>query len=183
MTQLDYSKFGDEDEGIGENLMTVLTGLADQQEAAEAEVARLTELLAEASKNVLQFSETDIPNALEGLEGKFKLPDGRTVTIKEDIRVSLSKDNKPKGIIWLNNNGHSAIVKRKFEIDFGKGDDKWADKFERDLAKRKKPLNVKRGMSVHAGTLKAFVKQALEDGVDIPQKLFGVYRQRVAKIK
>lgn len=181
-SEIDYSEYKD-DEAIGDNLMAVLIGLADQQEAAESEVERLTELLKEAKKNVLLYSETNIPKALDGLEGKFKLTDGREINVKEDIRSHLSKENKPKGIIWLNNNGHSAIVKREFKIEFGKGDDKWADKFERDLAKRKKPLNVKRGMSVHAGTLKSFIRQALEDGEDIPQKLFGVYRQRVAKIK
>lgn len=181
-SEIDYSEYKD-DEVIGDNLMAVLTGLADQQEAAEAEVLRLEELLKEAKKNVLLYSETSIPQALDGLEGKFKLTDGRSITIKEDVRSGLTKENKPKGLLWLNNNGHSAIVKREFKIEFGKGDDKWADKFERDLAKRKKPLNVKRSMSVHASTLKAFVRQALEDGEDIPQKLFGVYRQRVAKIK
>ena len=39
-----------------------------------------------------------------------------------------------------------------------------------------------RKQAVHPSTLKSFVKQSLENGEDIPEDVFGVYRQTVAKL-
>ncbi len=83
----------------------------------------------------------------------------------------------------VEDNKNGKLIKRTFAIEFGKGDEKWADKFERDCAQRVKPLNIKRKKGVHSGTLQAFIKKALEEGVDIPLDVFGAYRQRFAKIK
>lgn len=178
----DYSEYQDENP-IGDNLMKTVTDLADKMTAAESEMEKYQALLDEAKENHRRITEKEIPEALDGLEGDIKLPDGRVIQIAEKIRTHLSADSKPAALDWLDNNGHSALVKRRFIIEFGKGEDKWADKFANDLAKRKKPLNVKRERNVHPQTLTAFVKQSLEDGEDLPLKLFGVFRQRFAKMK
>lgn len=176
----DYS--GTRDDEPGDNLKKSLMVAADRQEAIESEIEDLQNKLDEAKGRLKDVSEREIPQLLEGMEGRVILPDGRIIIINEKIRASLPKEKAPDAINWLDEHGHSAIVKRRFTIEFGKNDDKWADKFERDLRQRKKPLNVKRDKTVHAQTLTAFVKESLSKGEDIPLDLFGVYRQRVAKI-
>ena len=180
----DYSSYKDEAAPApGGNLMTALVSLADQQEAAQAEVERLTALLDEARKNLQRITEHEIPNLMEGLEGKISLPDGRAITIMEKIRSSATGDKKIAAIRWLDDHGHGAIVKRQFVIEFGRDQEDWAKEFEQTLAKSKIPLNVKKDRSIHHATLEAFIRQALEDGEDIPLDTFGVFRQRFAKVK
>ena len=177
----DYSDFKDEE--LGDNLKTVLIGLADDMEAAEAEVIRLQKLLDEAKGNARRISEEDIPRALEGLEGDFNLPDGRVVQVTQKVRANISKDNQAAAHKWMDDNGHSALIKREFTIKFSKDEDKWADKFERDLSNRKRPLDVNRKKTVHHMTLESFVRQQLAEGSDIPKELFGVHRQLYSRIK
>lgn len=180
----DYSKFKDDTApAVGGNLMAALISLADQQEAAQEEVDRLTALLDEARKNLQRITEHEIPTLMDGLEGKFNLPDGRSITVTEKIRSSATGDKKIAAIHWLDNNGHGAIVKRQFIIEFGRDQEEWAKEFEQMLSKSKTPLNVKKERSIHHATLEAFIRQALEDGEDIPLDTFGVFRQRFAKVK
>jgi len=188
MPEHDYSEFKEEDKGPGDNLLKALTNAADNQEGVEKEIEDLTEKLRLAKERLKNISEFDIPNLMEGLKGSIELPDGRTVTIKEDIRCSLpsvktSPEKHFAAIKILDDSDHAAILKRQFTIEFAKDEDKWADKFESDMAKRKKPLNVKRTKTVHPQTLKAFIKECMAKGVDFPMETFSVYRQRVAKIK
>lgn len=179
----DYSKFKEAAPVVGGNLMGALIDLANQQDAASAEIERLTALLDEAKQNHRRIAEHEIPQLLEGIDGKFKLPDGRVINIDEKIRSSATGDKKPAAINWLDANGKGAIVKRQFIIEFGRDQEEWAKEFEAMLAKSKTPLNVKKERSIHHATLEAFIRQSLKEGEDIPLDIFGVFRQRSAKIK
>jgi hypothetical protein len=179
----DYSAFKQEPDQVGGNLMSALISLADQQEAAQAEVERLEMLLDEAKKNFQRISEHEIPKLMDGIDGKLNLPDGRVVTISEKIRASITSEKKPVAFKWLDDNDHGGLIKRRFIIEFGRDQEEWAKKFEADLAKSKTPLNVKQEQNVHWQTLDAFVRQQLENGEELPLELFGVFRQRFAEIK
>jgi hypothetical protein len=43
-------------------------------------------------------------------------------------------------------------------------------------------VSYDRKQAVHSSTLKSFVKGQLEDGVEIPEDVFGVFRKTVAKL-
>lgn len=179
----DYSNYEQEAQAVGDNLMGALVGLADKQEAAEAEVERLEELLKEAKSNLQRITEHEIPKLMDGLEGTINLPDGRKITIAEKIRASISGDKKPMAMRWLDDHGHGGIIKRRFIVEFGKGQEEWAKQFEEQLASSSTPLNVKKERNVHWQTLDAFVREQLENGEELPLDIFGVYRQRFAKVK
>ena len=74
------------------------------------------------------------------------------------------------------------LIKRLFSIEFGREEEKWADKFERDCKQRKKQLHLKRKKFVHPQTLQAFIRGQLEEGVAVPLDIFGVFRQRFVKV-
>jgi hypothetical protein len=180
----DYSAFKEQSTiAPGGNLMGALVALADEQEAAQAEVERLELLLDEAKKNLQRITEHEIPKLMDGIEGKLNLPDGRTITISEKIRASITSDKKPLAFGWLNENGHGALIKRRFIIEFGRDQEEWAKEFEKQLGQSKTPLNVKKEENVHWQTLDAFVREQLGEGSDLPLDLFGVFRQRFSKIK
>ncbi len=176
----DYSDFKD---GPGDNVLARISGLALDQKEAEAEVARCEEALKKAQERLRDISEHQLPALMDEAEVKECVTkDGIKVKIVEKIRGSIPKDNADRAFGWLEEHGHGKLVKREFKIEFGKGDEAWAKKFQQDLDKRKKKLKyeVKRG--VHPSTLASFVTEQLQEGVDIPLDTFGVYRQRSSKI-
>lgn len=176
----DYSDFKD---GPGDNVLARISGLALDQKEAEAEVARCEEALKKAQEKLRDIAEHQLPALMDEAEVKECVTkDGIKVKIVEKIRGSIPATTAEKAFAWLEDKGFGKLIKREFKIEFGKGDEAWAKKFEADLRKRKKPLkfDIKRG--VHPSTLASFVTEQLQEGVDIPLDTFGVYRQRSSKI-
>lgn len=175
------------EEVVPGNLDTVLIQLADELQDAERLVAQREAMLEEAKDAVKEIAEMRIPNATDGLEGKFSLSDGRTLEVKEDIRSSIAGDKRIPAIQWLDEHDYGHIVKRVISVEFGKDSDEEVLQFKAALeAYRKKtnrPLVVKEQYSVHHATLNAWVKEQLGDGVELPRDTFGIFRQRVAKVK
>ena len=181
----DYSEFTKGEVPVGGNLMARIEGLAQEQLDADTRVANLEEQLAEAKVAWRNIAEKRLPELLEesGLTlSTITTPAGHVVKVAEAIRGSIPKANEVEAFQWLEDNDNGNLIKRNFSIDFGKGDEKWAEKFQRDCAQRKRPLNLKRTKKVHPQSLQAFVRQQLEDGIDFPLKTFGVFRQKLAKV-
>ena len=179
MTEDAYAEFRDDTN----NLTTVLRQLADECILAEAEVSLLEDNLQKAKNLLKDIVEKRIPDATDGLDGKFDLGDGRTIEIKENIRASIAGDKKLPAIKWLNEHDFGHIVKRQVIFEFGKGEEKKVADFKKAIAKLKLPLVMKDKTDVHNATLVAFIKEQLGEGVDIPTDTFGIFRQRTAKVK
>jgi hypothetical protein len=170
--------------GPGDNVLAQLSGLALDQKRLEAEVAKAEEALAEAQAKLKQVAERDIPQLMDAAEmTSYTTKDGITIKIKETIRGSIPEATKEQAFEWLREHDHDNLIKREFNIQFNKAEEAWAKKFEADLRKRKKPLAVTVKRSIHASTLGAFVKVQLEEGVDFPMDIFGVFRQRSSKVE
>lgn len=179
----DYSEEPNERAVIGDNLMAQLVGLADKQESLEAEIETLGETLESKKEELRKLANVEIPGLLSGLTGSLRLPDGRTIELAEYIRASIAGDKAGPATEWMEEKGHGNLIKREFIISFNKEDEAWAKKFERDLARRKKPLAVKIKRTVHHKTLEAWVKEQLAKGVALPKDVFGIYHQKVSKVK
>ncbi len=179
----DYTDFKDDKREVGANMLARLSGLAVEQVHAQARVLQLEQELKQAKETFRHISENQMPKLMEEAEMEdFTNKDGVSITIDSVIRGSIPAATANQAFDWLEDHGNGGLIKREFKIDFGKDDDKWADKFERDLAQRKKPLNVKRKKAVHPQSLQAFVRGQLSEGVPIPMDVFGVYRQTFAKV-
>ena len=180
----DYSDYRDDRVEPGANILARLSGLVDDQLHAEARVARLEQELQQAKETLRHISENQLPALMEEAQmDAFTTQSGAVVKIDQRIRGSIPKATEAQAFAWLEEHGHERLIKRQFVVEFGKEEDKWADKFERDLAQRKRPLAVKRKKTVAPQTLQSFVRGQLEEGVVIPMDTFGVFRQRFAKVK
>mgnify|MGYP005839196511 CR=1 FL=1 len=180
--QDEYADFRRPDKN--DNLNGVLKSLADELQSAEHEIQRLTEQLEVANSYRKDIAEKRIPEATDGLEGKFNLGDGRELQVKEEIRSSIAGDKRIPAIQWLDDNDYGHIVKRQVIFEFPKGDEKRCEKFisaikELDLG----PLVMKSNFTVHPATLNSWVKEQLGEGVELPADTFGIFRQRIAKVK
>lgn len=179
-TMPDYSEFR---EGPGDNLLAQISETALQQKAAEAEVARLEDELKAANNKLRDIVERRMPELMDQAEmTMITTRDGIIVKIEERIRGSIPKNREGEAFKWLEDHEHDGLIKRQFTIEFGKDEEAWARKFEADLRKRKKPVNVKRKDSVHPSTLASFITERLQAGDDVPLETFGVFRQRSSKI-
>lgn len=165
--------------------------LADSLVNADAAIVEATQALEKLNAIRKRLSEVDLPNALTqaGVES-FTLTGGARVEVKVAVRCGITDAHRPAAHAWLEQHGHESLIKRTFTILFGRDQLAWARKFERDCAKRKVPLNVKRAEKVESQTLGAFVRKEREaasrDGRDpnaaVPADLFGVYVQRYASV-
>ncbi len=181
---MDDDPYGDFKENDG-NLTIVLRTLADELQAAEENVKRIEEELEVANNLRRDIAEFRIPAATDGLDGKFELGDGRTLTIKEEIRASIAGDKKVPAIQWMDSHGFGHIVKRQMTFEFGKDDLERAEAFKEILKPimAQMKLVLKENHQVHPATLVAWVKERLSEGDDLPVDIFGIFRQRTAKVK
>lgn len=170
----------------GDNFKTVLRALADEYLEAEAEVAQKEQELELAKAKRKDIAEVRIPQVTEGMDGKFDLGDGRELILKEEIRSSIAGDKREPAIAWLDEHDYGHIVKRQVIVEFAKGDTERCDAFMKavkGLEAQLGTLVVKTNFNVHHATLNSWVKEQLGEGVDLPVDIFGIFRQRTAKVK
>ncbi len=170
-----------EQAAVGSDALAVISQLSVDLRIASRDVSEIEEALKIAKELQLQIAEHDLPEAMAAVGmGEVKLSDGTKVTIKEDIFARISAENAIEAHAWLNDNGHGNLIKREFKIAFGRDQEEWAEKFEVSLTTQE--VSYDRKQAVHSSTLKSFVKGQLEDGVEIPEDVFGVFRKTVAKL-
>lgn len=166
----------------GEGELSQLSKLAEEQAAAEAEVARLEAELTKAREVARDFAERQVPELMDSIGiAEFKTATGLKIKVAETIRASITAANAARAFAWLRENGHAALIKRALTVTFGKGQDEAAEALAQEL--EGKGLDADDKTSVHPSTLASFVREKLRDGQEIPLDLLGVHRQRVSKIE
>lgn len=178
----DYGEYVDQKPS--EDALKRLTALARQQREAEQAVEDAQEALSKAQERLRTISETDVPNLMDEVGmTEFVTVDGLKITVDRKLRIGVPKAKKGQAMEWVDSHGGAALVQRCFVIRFGKEDERWAKKFARDLAQRKRPVNCERQNDVHSSTLKKFITDKLEAGEEVPLELFGGHWQRQAKVE
>lgn len=158
-----------------------LNQLVKDSEQQEALLTRLGAELKIAQEKLRDLTWREIPTLMDEIGLKeFKTLDDVTVAIKEEIEAGISEERRGPAHGWLDDNGHSGLVKRNIVVSFNKDQTEAAQALLKEL--RPKYAAVTEDTKVHPSTLKAWVREMLEKGVNIPQETFGVFRHRVAKI-
>lgn len=126
-----------------------------------------------------------IPDAIESASGgqmqKIVLSDGSSVEIAEDIQANITKEKEGEAFGWLRANNHGDLIKNQIKVDFGRGEDNMAGAIREKIDEL--GLSASEKQSVHPATLKAFIREQINAGVNVPEDTFSVYRGRIAKIK
>ena len=127
-------------------------------------------------------AEQELPDAMSaaGLT-QITLSTGEKISINEFYAAHISKANQQQAYQWLLENGHEGIIKNEVSLKFGRGESGIVD--ETVLALKSRGLSPEVKQSIHPSTLKAFVKEQLTTGNDIPTEPFGVYIGTKAIIK
>ncbi len=167
---------------MNETGLSRVSELVRKQIALEKRVEDIEEELKAAKENLRQIAEQDLPNALHEMGMKeVKMEDGSVVSVSNFYNVSIPKDKTEEAFDWLRLNGHGDLVKNVVSATFGRAEDNRAKDLIGKLSDEGYAVAQKQW--VEPMTLKAFAKEQVEQGSDIPTDLFGLYIGEKAKIR
>ena len=169
-------------EKLDQGDLTTVAGMARAIRDKEAEVADLEQKLKAEKKALLKMTDEDLPTMLAeiGLTS-MSLDDGSQISVKPTYGASILLENKPKAYDWLRDNGYDDIIKNTVACTFGRGEDDKASAFK--VIAEQEGYFAEQKTDIHPPTLRAFVKERVENGDDFPMELFGAYVGQRAIIK
>jgi len=158
-----------------------LSSLAGALIDADLEVDKAEEKLKEAKEYARTIREETIPAAMQemGVES-ITLNTGQKLSVKQEVYAQIPSAQKAQAYKWLDDNGFGGIIKISVKVDYGKGEQEDAVALMEELQAR--GLNADGDQAVNAMTLKAFLKEQISKGTDIPLELFGARPVWQAKI-
>lgn len=161
--------------------LSAMTTLARALLDAEQGVKDAESALTAAKEKARMLREETIPSAMQELGLKsMVLETGQQLKIMQDVYASIPEDNKIQVYNWLDANQFGGLIKTKITVELGKGEKEQALKLFFELQKRE--FDVAFGQGVHPQTLKAFLKEQISNGSDIPLDLFGARPIWTAKL-
>ncbi len=156
--------------------------LATKQLVAQAKVSELENQLELAKAQLTTIQEIELPESMLNLGLKsFTLSDGSRLDIKTFYRGNINKNNAERAHAWIKDHGYADLIKNDVTCSFGKGEDHDA----LDLMDKLKEMDVdyENRKHIHASTLKAFVREQIEMGKELPLDLLGVHIGQRSEIR
>lgn len=174
MMEEDFEKTLSSVETLDNAGLDTVAGLARKIKYQQDKVERLDRELKDEKQALLKLTDEDLPSTMADLGlSKFSLDDGSTVEVKPTYGASILVKDRPAAYDWLRENGFDDIIKNVISCQFGRGEDDQASAFHAFASQQGYPAD--QNESIHASTLKAFVKERIETGEDFPHTLFGAY--------
>jgi hypothetical protein len=174
MMEEDFEKTLSSVETLDNAGLDTVAGLARKIKQQQDKVERLDRELKDEKQALLKLTDEDLPSTMADLGlSKFSLDDGSTVEVKPTYGASILVKDRPAAYEWLRENGFDDIIKNVISCQFGRGEDDQASAFHAFASQQGYPAD--QNESIHASTLKAFVKERIETGEDFPHTLFGAY--------
>ena len=144
-----------------------LRDLEDQVKAEE-------QALKDKEKELERISGEVIPTLLSEMGlSSLKLADGSAVDVKPYYAANISLKNREAAYNWLRSNGLGDIIKNEITVSFGRDEDNKATTYV-NLAKGQGYQPTQK-LKVEPMTLKALVRERIENGKDMPTDIFNVF--------
>lgn len=144
---------------------------AKYQQTLEQEVFELEESLKRKKETLSRQSSEIVPNMMIELGiSEFKLDNGYKVSVRDDYVAKLPAEDW-RAFEWLRQNGLDGIIKSQITVNYGKGEDEMAKRLMDWMSEQGIPAMQK--TTIHPQTLKAFVKERISQGRDLPLEFFG----------
>lgn len=150
----------------------------------DREAVELETKLKAVTERARYFREDVIPEFMFSLGiSEVKLNNGQTIGIKTNYFGNISKEREQAAFKWLKENGFASLVETTVGMSFGAGDEDKVDHAILMNFLNDKEIEHVEKESVHAQTLKAFIRQEMEAGHSFPYGLFGVYVSKQVVVK
>jgi hypothetical protein len=176
-----FSDFTDAVEVPREDHLQMLVSMASKLREKINAVADAQATLDLLSADLNRYQLGVLPEAMQ-LAGvaDYTLSDGTRLTVRPDVKASISIENRPYAHAWLKEHGHGGVVKESFLIDL-----RTLDPTQREMLKSAIMMHevIPESLeSVHAATLKSLVKELLEKGTTLPPSI-SVFEFKKAELK
>jgi len=167
---------------VNDDSIEGVSALAKRAKELSKEIADLGEVLKEREKQYRKLTEESIPEALATLGMKsFHMQDGSFIEIKPYYGASIPEGRRTEAYDWLRKHGFDDIIKNTVSVRFGRGEDELCARLITLIRSAGYPLE--QAEKVEPMTLKAWVREQVERGNEIPQDLFGAFIGQKAVIK
>ena len=151
-----------------------LRNLEDQVKEAEDNLKKLKQEADVISSEVIPTM------MIEMNVSTLKLADGSAVEVKPVYGASIPIAKKEEAFKWLRDNGLGDLIKNEVTVAFGRNEDIKASDYA-ILAKGQGYEPVQK-LKVEPMTLKALVRERLENGQEMPSDLFNLFTGNRTKI-
>ena len=140
----------------------------------ENEIDALEKKLKNTKRELETLSGDIIPTMMTemGLT-QLKLIDGSSVDVKPYYAANISLKNREAAYNWLRSNGLGDIIKNEITVSFGRNEDNKAADYA-NLAKGQGYQPTQK-LKVEPMTLKALVRERIENNKDMPMDIFNVF--------
>ena len=162
-----------------------IQSLADQVEKLN-ELQKRIELQEDNLKNSKKqfdyLSAEVIPTMMAEMGlSHLKLMDGSSVDVKPNYSANITIANRDAAFQWLRDNNLGDIIKNEISVSFGRNEDNKAADYANLASERGYQPTQK--LKVEPMTLKALVRERLENGKEMPTELFNVFVGNKTTIK
>lgn len=158
-----------------------LSDLVRTLRAVDSDIEKTEQALKGLKQERQKLTTELIPGVMDEMGVDRLDVDGVTVTRKLIVSASISDEKREQAFGWLRENGLDDIIKNDVVVSFGRGEDNAAKNAVGILREQGFDPDVK--THIHPMTLKAFVKERVEDGKPIDLDLFGAYVVNAAEIR
>jgi hypothetical protein len=158
-----------------------MSDLCAEQLHLEEEISELESQLKSKNSTHRKLSQEIIPAKMSelGLES-ITLKDGAVIKVKQLVQASIPVKHREEAFKWLRDNGHGDLIKNQVSATFGKGEDNAASDFLNKVEAL--GLQPQQKVWVEPMTLKAFVREQVTQGSELPMETFGVFIGAETKI-
>ena len=181
MSNIDFEEDQTKMLGKTENIQS----LADQVEklnTLDQQVALLEKNLKQKKKDFEYLSGEVIPTMMAEMGlSQLKLMDGSLIDVKPNYSANITIANRDAAFNWLRNNGLGDIIKNEISVSFGRNEDNKAADYAALASERGYQPTQK--LKVEPMTLKALVRERIENGKEMPTELFNVFVGNKTTIK
>ena len=173
--------FEPEDKPMGDASLKALSEKSNQLQKLDDAIQEAEQTLGQLKAEYRELSEVDIPSMLSELGlSEITLKDGNKISTSTYYSARISEDKRDEAFQWLNDNGFGDIVKNTVSVSFGREEDDSAKKLLETLDTDGYKTAQKK--HVEPMTLKAFVREQVEKGSDLPLETFNVYIGQKTKV-
>lgn len=162
--------------------VSTITEACNKMKRLEDQVNAEEENLSKLKSKLRDFQERIIPELMQQAGvSSLVLTDGSKVQVKPYYGAKIPESRTEEAFSWLREKGHGDMIKNTVTATLDRGQDNQVSELIKVCEQNGFKYNQK--MKVEPMTLKAFAKEQVEKGQELPFDLFGVYIANRAYIK
>jgi len=179
MEKLDIEKMSNID--LSQDSVKSISDKCNQLKTLKLQIEKDEESLSLLKHKARDMEERIIPEMMqEAGVSLLKLSDGSTVEVKPFYAAKIPESRVEEAFSWLRSKGFEDIIKNTVTASFNRGQDNEVSELIKVCEDH--GFNYNKKEKVEPMTLKAFVKEQVEEGKELPFDLFGVYIANKTKI-